>query len=93
MGEGDLAAQTEWAYLNVASALRAAGATTDNLIRDPLCTVDLSPDNFEQVVARSQTAAEKLGVEFQHPGTYTAVTSLFDPTYLNEFEAQAVIEP
>lgn len=92
VGADDLAAQTEQAYLNVATALEAAGATTEDLIRATLYVVQLSPEKLEQVCAGMQRAAQRLGVRLDHPGTYIGVMSLFDPAYLIEIEATAVID-
>lgn len=92
VGAGDLTAQTEQAYLNVAACLRIAGATTADLTGVVLYVVDLDPAKLQQVSQGSRRASERLGVSFQHPGTYIGVTSLFDPNYLIEIVGTAVID-
>lgn len=92
VGAGDLAAQAEQAYLNVAAALRGPGATTDDLTGVTVYVVGLGPDTMPLVLAGVQRAAERLGATFQHPGTYVGVTSLFDPDYVVEIQGTAVVD-
>ena len=92
VGAGDLIAQTEQAYLNVAACLRGAGATTADLTGAVLYIVDLDRARLEQVSQGIRRASERLGVSFQHPGTYIGVTSLFDPNYLIEIVGTTVID-
>ena len=92
IGKGDLAAQSEQAYLNVAAALRGLGATTDDLSHVTVYVVGYTPATGKQVMEGRRRAAERLGVEFQHPGTFVGVTSLFDPDYLIEVQATAIVD-
>ncbi len=46
VGPGDLAAQTEQAYLNVAAALAAVGGTFDDVAKVTLYVVDWGPDKM-----------------------------------------------
>jgi enamine deaminase RidA (YjgF/YER057c/UK114 family) len=92
IGKGDLAAQSEQAYLNVAQALRGLGASTDDITQVTVYVVDYSPAAGKQVMEGRRRAAERLGVGFQHPGTFVGVTSLFDPDYLIEVQATAVVD-
>jgi enamine deaminase RidA (YjgF/YER057c/UK114 family) len=92
VGKGDVAAQTEQAYLNVAQALRALGASTSDITRVTVYVVGMNPETQRRVMTGRQRAADRLGVEFQHPGTFVGVTSLWNPDYLIEVEATAVID-
>ena len=92
VGEGDMTAQSEQAYLNVARALRELGATTNDITRVTVYVVGMTPDTVAQVMAGRRRASDALGVEFQHPATFIGVTSLWDPDYLIEVEATAIIE-
>lgn len=92
VGEGDLTAQSEQAYLNVARALKELGASTDEITRVTVYVVGMTPETSAQVMAGRRRAADALGVKFQHPGTFIGVTSLWDPNYLIEVEATAVID-
>ncbi len=54
--------------------------------------VGMSPETQKRVMNGRQRAADRLGVDFQHPGTFVGVTSLWDPEYLIEVEATAIID-
>lgn len=92
IGEGDLAAQTEQCYLNIAASLAGAGATMNDIIGLTHYIVGLDPDKGALVEQGRARAAEKLGVDLQQPGTYVGVTSLWAPPYLIEIEARALVE-
>ena len=92
IGKGDLVAQSEQAYLNVAKALHGAGATTDDITHVTVYVVGYNPQTGKQVMEGRRRAAERLGVEFQHPGTFVGVTSLFHPDYLIEVQATAAVD-
>ncbi|MWA15840.1 RidA family protein [Streptomyces sp. BA2] len=92
VGEGDLAAQVEQCYLNVATALAGVGASFDDVAKLTVYVVDWTPDKmplFGEGVAR---AAAKLGVTPVPPGTLVGVAALDVPEHLVEVEATAVIE-
>jgi enamine deaminase RidA (YjgF/YER057c/UK114 family) len=92
IGKGDLAAQAEQAYLNVATALQALGASTDDITHVTVYVVGYTRAAGKQVMDGRRRAADRLGVDFQHPGTFVGVTSLFDPDYLIEVQATAVVD-
>jgi enamine deaminase RidA (YjgF/YER057c/UK114 family) len=92
IGKGDLTAQSEQAYLNVATALRALGVTTDDLSHVTVYVVGYTPATGKQVMEGRRRAADRLGVDFQHPGTFVGVTSLWDPDYLIEVQATAIVD-
>ncbi|MGB8940003.1 MAG: RidA family protein [Streptomyces sp.] len=92
VGVGDLAAQVEQCYLNVATALAGVGASLDDVAKLTVYVVDWTPDKmplFGEGVAR---AAAKLGVTPVPPGTLVGVAALDVPEHLVEVEATAVID-
>ena len=92
VGEGDLAAQVEQCYLNVATALAGAGGSFDDVAKLTVYVVDWTPDKmalFGEGVAR---AAAKLGGVPVPPGTLVGVAALDVPDHLVEVEATAVID-
>jgi len=92
IGRGDLAAQSEQAYMNVATALRGLGASTEDITHVTVYVVGYTRATGKQVMEGRRRAADRLGVDFQHPGTFVGVTSLFDPDYLIEVQATAVLD-
>ncbi|MGW5738316.1 MULTISPECIES: RidA family protein [Streptomyces] len=92
VGEGDLAAQVEQCYLNVATALAGVGASFADVAKLTVYVVDWTPDKmplFAEGVAR---AAATLGVTPVPPGTLVGVAALDVPEHLVEVEAVAVID-
>ncbi|MCX4663729.1 RidA family protein [Streptomyces uncialis] len=92
VGEGDLAAQVERCYLNVATALAGVGASFDDVAKLTVYVVDWTPDKmplFAEGVAR---AAAKLGAAPVPPGTLIGVAALDVPEHLVEVEATAVLD-
>ena len=92
VGEGDLAAQIEQCYLNVATALAGVGATFADVVKLTAYVVDWTPDKgalFGEGVAR---AAAKLGAAPVPPATLIGVTALYVPEHLVEVEATAVLD-
>lgn len=91
VGAGDLAAQAERCWLNVAAALEAVGATVSDLAKVTVYVVDLDEVKAGQLVVGRERAAAALGVELQQPSTWVGVTALAAPGYLVEVEAVAVL--
>ncbi|GGV25141.1 enamine deaminase RidA [Streptomyces longisporoflavus] len=90
--EGDLAAQVEQCYLNVAKALAGVGASFADVAKLTVYVVDWTPDKmalFGEGVAR---AAAQLGEALVPPGTLVGVAALDVPEHLVEVEATAVID-
>ena len=92
VGNGDMAAQTEQCYLNVATALAAGGATFADVAKLTLYAVDLSPTTIPAIAEGVARAAAQLGVPIVAPLTGVGVASLADPSYLVEVEAGAVLD-
>lgn len=91
VGRGDVAAQAEQCYLNIAAALDAVGATAADLAKVTVYVVDLDEAKAGQFVVGRERAAATLGVAFQQPSTWIGVTALAAPGYLVEVDALAVL--
>lgn len=91
VGAGDLAAQVEQAYLNVATALAAAGGSFDDVAKLTLYLVDWSGDKLAALGEGVARAAAKLGVDPTKPITLIPVTALAEPDLLVEVDATAVL--
>ncbi|MCU4745500.1 RidA family protein [Streptomyces sp. JH002] len=92
VGEGDFVAQVERCYLNVGTALAAAGATFDDVAKLTVYVVDLTPDKLEPFLEGVARAAEKLGVTPVPPISVLGVAALDVPEHLVEVEATAFID-
>jgi enamine deaminase RidA (YjgF/YER057c/UK114 family) len=91
VGAGDLAAQVEQAYLNVATALAAVGGSFDDVAKLTLYIVDWSPELLADLGAGVARVAERLGVDPTKPVTLIPVTALGEPDLLVEVDAVAVL--
>ena len=91
VGAGDLAAQVEQAYLNVATALAAVGGGFDDVAKLTLYVVDWSPEKLAALGAGVGRAAERLGLDLTKPVTLLPVTALGEPDLLIEVDAVAVL--
>lgn len=87
----DLAGQVEQCYLNVATALAAAGATFDDVAKLTVHVVDWTPDKMPLFLAGVARAAARLGRTPAAPGTLLGVAALDVPEHLVEVEAIAVL--
>ncbi|MFH9727107.1 RidA family protein [Streptomyces sp. NPDC017254] len=92
VGMGDLAAQTEQVYLNIATGLASAGASFDDVLRLTMYVVDWSLDKWEAITAGAERAAAKLGADVIRPTTLVGVATLAEPDFLIEIEATAIAE-
>ncbi|MCX4672577.1 RidA family protein [Streptomyces sp. NBC_01381] len=92
VGEGDLAAQVEQCYLNIATALTEVGATFDDVAKLTVYVVDWTPDKMPLLMDGMARAAEKLGSAPVPPATLIGVATLDVPDHLVEVEATAVID-
>ncbi len=91
VGPGDLAAQVEQAYLNVAAALAAVGGSFDDVAKLTVYVVDWSEDKLAALGAGVGRAAERLGVDPRRPITLLSVSALGEPDLLVEVDAIAVL--
>ena len=92
VGAGDLAAQAEQAFLNVATALEAAGGTFDDVAKLVLYVVDWSPEKLPALGEGVGRAAERLGRDLTRPITLLPVAALAEPDLLIEVDATAVLD-
>lgn len=92
VGAGDYAAQTEQAYLNVATALAAVGGTFDDVVRITMFVVDFSPEKISLLSEGITRAAAKLGTTPAPPLTGIGVSALAGPDLLVEVEATAILD-
>ncbi|MGC4943363.1 RidA family protein [Kribbella sp. DT2] len=92
VGEGDLAAQAEQVYLNLAKALAAAGATFDDVVKLTVYLVDWTPDKMPAFLEGAGRAFARLGVNPVPPFTGIGVAALAAPDLLVEIEAVAVLD-
>src|SRR3712207_4969963 len=91
VGTGDLAAQVEQAYLNVATAVAAVGGSFDDVAKLTVYVVDWSPEQLTALGAGVGRAAERLGLDLTKPVTLLPVTALGEPDLLVEVDAVAVL--
>ncbi|MEU6865817.1 RidA family protein [Streptomyces sp. NPDC046876] len=92
VGEGDLAAQVEQCYLNVATALAGAGGSVDDLAKLTVYVVDWTPEKMPLLMEGISRAAVKLGGVPMPPATLIGVAALDVPEHLVEIEATAVLD-
>lgn len=92
VGAGDLAAQVEQAYLNVATALAAVGGSFDDVAKLTLYFVDWSADKLPALGAGVGAATEKIGLDLIKPVTLLSVSALGEPDLLVEVDAVAVLD-
>lgn len=92
VGEGDLAAQVERCYLNVGTALAAAGASFNDVAKLTAYVVDWTPDKMPLFLEGAGRAFAKLGVTPVPPATLLGVAALDVPAHLVEIEATAVVD-
>ncbi|RST08919.1 RidA family protein [Streptomyces sp. WAC07149] len=92
VGGDDLAAQVERCYLNVATALAAAGGTFHDVAKLTVYVVDWAPEKMPALMDGIARAAAELGVTPVPPGTLIGVAALDVPDHLVEVEAIAVLD-
>jgi enamine deaminase RidA (YjgF/YER057c/UK114 family) len=91
VGEGDLAAQVEQCYLNIATALAEVGGSFDDVAKLTVHVVDWTPDKMPQLLEGIGRASAKLGVTPAPPATLLGVAALDIPDHLVEIEATAIL--
>ncbi len=91
VGQGDLAAQTEQALLNVATALSSVGAGFDDVTKLTIYVVDWSEGKMAALGEGATRAAQQLGGGQPRPSTLIGVAALAEPDLLIEIEAIAVL--
>ncbi|MFE2553036.1 RidA family protein [Streptomyces sp. NPDC059355] len=91
VGEGDLAAQVEQCYLNIATALAGAGGSFADVAKLSVYVVDWTPDKMPLLLEGVARASAKLGVTPVAPASLLGVAALDVPEHLVEIEATAVL--
>ncbi len=91
VGEGDLAAQIEQAYVNISIALTSVGGSFDDVAKLTIYVVDWTGDKMEALGIGVGRAAERLEVNPVKPTTLIGVAALGEPDLLVEVEAIAVL--
>lgn len=91
VGSGDLAAQTEQAFKNVAVAVEAAGGSFADVAKLTVYVVDYTPDKMAALGEGAMRAAVAAGVDPLKAITLIGVTTLGEPDLLIEIEAIAVL--
>lgn len=88
VGSGDLAAQAQQAFANVGKALAAAGATPEQVAKITIYVVGHRP---EYLPAISEARIAVFG-DHRPTDVLMGVETLFEPGYLIEVEAIAVVD-
>lgn len=91
VGAGDLTAQVEQIYLNLATALAGVGGTFDDIARLTCYVVDWQPEKMPQLVEGAMRAAARLAINPLRAITLIGVSALAEPDLLIEIEAVAVL--
>jgi enamine deaminase RidA (YjgF/YER057c/UK114 family) len=91
VGAGDLAAQAEQAYLNVAAALAAVGGSFDDVAKVTLYIVNWSGEKLAALGEGVARAAARLQTDLTKPVTLLPVAALGEPDLLIEVDATAVL--
>jgi enamine deaminase RidA (YjgF/YER057c/UK114 family) len=92
VGTGDLAAQVEQAYANVATALASVGGSFADVAKLTVYVVDWTPDKMAALGEGVGRVAARLGIDPVRPITLIGVTALGEPDLLVEVEATAVLD-
>lgn len=92
VGAGDLAAQVEQCYLNIATALAEVGGSFGDVAKLTIYVVDWTPGKMPLLGEGVTRAAERLGVDPTKPITLLGVSALGEPDLLIEVEATAVLD-
>lgn len=88
VGKGDLAAQAEQVFENLALALESAGARPEDVVKLNTYVVNMKPEDARTVgIARKK----RFGQKDQPASTMVGVQSLVMPDLLLEAEAVAVV--
>jgi enamine deaminase RidA (YjgF/YER057c/UK114 family) len=92
VGEGDLAAQTEQAMLNVAAVMEAVGGSVTDIVKTTLYVVDWNESKMEDLITGFGKAAAQLGGAALVPVTLVSVGFIFREGFLIEIDSTAVLD-
>ncbi|HEX7306415.1 RidA family protein [Lentzea sp.] len=88
----DLAGQVENAYVNVHTALKAAGASFRDLARVRIYVVDWTPEQMPELIEGIENAMARVGETAKPPASLIGVAALDVPEHRVEIEAVAVLD-
>lgn len=91
VGTGDLAAQVEQAFVNVATAVEAVGGTFADIAKLTVYVVDWTEDKLAALGEGIGRAAGRATVDPLRPITLLGISALAEPDLLVEVEAIAVL--
>ena len=92
IGEGDLAAQVEQCYRNIATALAEVGGSFDDVANLTVYVVDWVPEKMTSLLEGITGAGAALGLTPVPPVTLIGVAALAEPDILVEVQATAVLD-
>jgi enamine deaminase RidA (YjgF/YER057c/UK114 family) len=92
VGAGDLAAQVEQAYVNVATGLSAVGGSFDDVAKLTVYVVGWDGSQLAALGEGIGRVAARLGVDPVKPVTLIPVAALGEPDLLVEVDAVAVLD-
>ncbi|SDS84885.1 RidA family protein [Actinoplanes derwentensis] len=92
IGAGDLAAQVEQCYVNVATALAGVGAGFDDVVKLTVHVVDWQPEKMGALVEGISRAQARLGFTAAPPASLFGIVTLDVPEHLVELEVTAVLD-
>lgn len=92
VGAGDLAAQVEQCYRNVAAALAEVGASFADVVKLTVHVVDWTPERMPELLDGIARASAALGQPVQAPASLFGIVALDVPEHLVEVEATAVLD-
>jgi enamine deaminase RidA (YjgF/YER057c/UK114 family) len=86
--KGDLKAQTEQAFVNLETALKAAGATFNDVVKMNIFVVGLKPDLVPII---REVRARYVNMQAPPASTLVGVTALVGPDWLIEIDVTVVV--
>ena len=87
VGKGDIAAQTEQVMKNITRALKASGASVDDLVKITIFVVDYTPEKRDLI----QSVRDRhIPADGGPASTLIGVSRLVSDEFLIEIEAQAI---
>lgn len=88
IGLGDLKRQTEQAFENITTALAAAGAKLENVVKSTIFVVNFQPAMLPTI---REVRSRYFSREHPPASTLVGVTALASPDWLIEIEATAIV--
>ncbi|MFF9060046.1 RidA family protein [Streptomyces sp. NPDC014882] len=90
---GDLSGQVAQALRNTARGLAGAGATFDDVVRLTVYVTQWEPEKMDAFMAGIESVADEIGLSLPlPPSSLIGVDCLFQPGFLVEIEATALVD-